>query len=233
MLIAIIAFGFVLFQTPVVAQKKPFWDVGDIAEGFASYDYRGSVSFLERKKVKTDSISWSMRIDEIFERGSIRAWNITGHPIDLAWYKPGMRPIPRTIVEVAGRTYYLCPASVFNRVKDMNDSLKGLVWESEIVLDLPLSKGRQFGEAQQLKRKDGLYVWRVTEVRDSVRILQQGLHDTLRVHTVVYRALNSVMTTEWVQGLGLIRFKYHHNGTPADCELVYSRHGASGSASSP
>jgi hypothetical protein len=184
------------------AQESPFWNLPVPAKGQAwCLQYTGSVSWYEDGETQKRAVTWQVLVLEGVRRGNIRAWRLLGHPVELAAYQSALKPGYHTIVEVDGRNYYHCPPERYARVLDLNDDLKEIAGESELVLECPLALGATFGE------------W------DSVVMPEGGDAEKARCYSVVYRALNSVITCEWQEGAGLIRYTYHHNGTPADCDV--------------
>lgn len=86
----------------------------------------------------------------------------------------------------------------------------GSGFESNILIDLPLTVGKKWGEPQQLARGDNAYVWRV-DAQEPVTTSLGVLSGCFRL---VYET-NPDTTTMWFcPGVGFARSEYEHHGSP-------------------
>jgi hypothetical protein len=103
--------------------------------------------------------------------------------------------------------------NAMKRVKDPSDSLDGLLRDEDWFLQLPLSKGEKFCEQEQMKRSDDWYCW----VTDAPRWLSlervRGIKPTKkRMFGVRYATFPDDMRFEFVPGVGITKYEYHHHG---------------------
>lgn len=159
-----------------------------------------------------------MEVHAFVQHDSVRAWLVTGFPFEFAWYRPGLPTARRTIMQCGRSRYYVCREAAFALLRD-SGRFDPRRHESELVLRLPLEPYGVFGARGMVKRNDGMYVWMATGIRDTVLADAEGHSALRRVYTLVFRALNSLQYCQWIQGEGLVRYTYHHNGSPADCDI--------------
>jgi hypothetical protein len=169
-------------------------------------------------------IQWKMEVVDTLERRSLTAYVLKGHPLDLAWYTEGKQRGDYVIVRIGGDKYYLVQeervAEVLRRVRDAQDELKDLVDNDDLFLDLPLEKGKAFGESDQLNCEDGMYCWRVGASREAdLRGIKGVTGQKAAVWELSYRTNPDVQIVDYAPKIGILRFQYHHNGTVSDCDV--------------
>jgi hypothetical protein len=109
--------------------------------------------------------------------------------------------------------------SVSKAFSDSGNVLAGLFCDSELFMPALSDTGQTFGEASQLTRDDGNYFWKVTEKHaydaSSIKVLKlSGPFDRF---TLAYKTLADEIIIDMVPGIGIVRYRYSHHGTP--CEL--------------
>lgn len=190
------------------------------------WTYAGTVKWTsaETQRVEEKSVEWKMEVEERLSRGHVHAAVLRGHPSDLAHYREGRAPGTYLVVRVGPGKYYLLRGrraqEALQRLRDPNDLLHNLVHEDEIFLDFPLTPGKVFGEAGQLTRQDGSYVWVVEEERGAMLEGVKGLRGGRRtVFRLLYRTLPDREDVEFVPEVGITRYRYVHHGTVAEADL--------------
>ncbi len=89
-----------------------------------------------------------------------------------------------------------------------------------LALMLPLAEGKKFCEAERMQRTDDHYCW-VTGPAHTVPLagvkgVQPGSYIA---HRVEYFTNPDDDEFDFVSGIGMMSYEYHHHGTTADTEL--------------
>jgi hypothetical protein len=195
------------------ADTTPF----PLVEG-ATWTYRGTVATSSGGSIRTRRVVQTMRIARVWSVGSLIAALVEGHPADLAWRDPGGPRRLRVVVRTPDLRWYerevdpmmaLPPDSIVLAVARDPDA-QFLQW--------PLAADTRFGAPESLARNDGFYAWRVSDVhRESSGRTRYQLELWTYPDTEI---------ADFVPGIGLTRFHYHHHGTPmaVDVRLVARGH---------
>src|SRR5262249_54356700 len=128
--------------------------------------YQGTVKGRETQmncgstKPVKQVLTWKMEGVETIDRGRIIAAVIEGHLYDLMnpkvikSKKVEMIRTDYLIIHVGEGKYYLMDGDemvvALKRLRDRTDSLDSLVKEDYLIFDLPLSRGKVFGDPQQM-----------------------------------------------------------------------------------
>ena len=191
-----------------------------VYEGPVSWGPDGSDSVTERV------MTWEMAVTETIERQHVFAAVIKGYPLDLAFYEEGeTQPGTYLIIRLGTDLYYLLVEErvpeTLNRLRDDDDILTDLVYDSECILDLPLESGKIFGETFQLARQDGMYFWNVTGEDAIVLKDIEGTVPESQVsqYGLAFLTLSDDLRVEFVPGLGFTRYVYNHHGSTAELDL--------------
>ena len=129
------------------------------------WNYEGNVVWTEpgTSAVQRRPITWRMEIVEVITRDWTTVAVLKGHPRDLVFFDPKREPRTSLLVSVNLQKYYLLEGDrvqpALNRLKDSKDLLMGLVRESELFLEAPVSLGKRFCDTEMLTRTDDLYCW--------------------------------------------------------------------------
>ncbi|MAT39230.1 MAG: hypothetical protein CL946_06470 [Ectothiorhodospiraceae bacterium] len=208
------------FQTLAQVAVAPEELAFPLIEG-STWIYNGTIKWNEGGDSHYEKeIEWTMRIDSVTTRQHVTAALLTGYPLDLAWWEPGRTPRTRTLICVNGKDFFLTDSTAYSRVRDNTESLIDLVKESELFLRLPLVKYRAFGETSQITRTDGMYVWWVEDHDTDAPWLLNGERRTFdALYTITMRTLPSYLSYQFVPGVGIVRFRYHHNGSVSDVDV--------------
>jgi hypothetical protein len=182
--------------------------------------YEGSYKQETEGGIEEKKISLRMEVLENISRGNIYASLIKGHPYDILNYDGSQIRGSYMILCISGK-YFLAPEerseAIYNRLKDSNDSLYNLLEGTELFLELPLEKGKVFGDADQISRLDGMYSWRV----DSVAAGQNAKNKS---YFLSYSSLPYAQRIEFASGTGIKNFRYKHNGFVFEVDLKLVEH---------
>ncbi len=191
--------------------------VWELATG-DTYVFRGPVVYPSGDSARMDTLVWTMRVESTAKQGDTVAWLVSGVPVQLANYMPGASIENMTIVRI-GAKYYLSGKETFERLIGNQSGETPLVDDSQCFLDFPLYGGKQIGEADMLARGDGMYVWLVESLPDAVTVPEGRDAERHAMHSVTYRALNSIIMLVYQEGFGIVRYYYHHNGSPGEFDM--------------
>lgn len=171
-------------------------------------------------------LTWSMEIADTIERQHVLAAVVKGHPLDLTFCEEGKtQPGDYLIVRVGEEQYYMLMEErvqdALKRLRDKDDVLTGLVQDTDLFLDLPLTPGKIFGEAFQVTRQDGMYYWTVTAAVPANLEGVKGIVPAadLTQYELYFNTLSGDQTITFVPGVGFTRYSYTHRGTPAAMDL--------------
>ena len=81
--------------------------------------------------------------------------------------------------------------------------------------------GQIFGETDQLTRDDGNYIWKVTGKRAFEPTSIKGLKilGPFDCYTLIYKTVADETIMDLVPGIGIVRYRYSHHGTPAELDM--------------
>lgn len=194
----------------------------------SSWSYQGDVSYTKTgaqpKLVSENNVVWKMSVREVCRRGQVLAARLSGCPADVNWQGSQAQPSDYLIIGVGGAKYFFktdAVAKAWARLKSPDDPLVDLVRADELTFDFPLADGQIIGEPGNITRQDQRYAW-VVEAQGPKRFADVKGVDPQAIYQVfwlTYRSLADSTTLEVAPGLGITRYIYHHNGTPADSDL--------------
>ena len=208
--------------------------------------YRGRVKGRETQldcdstRPVVQALTWKMEVVETINRGQIIAAVIKGYLVDLMdarGVKDGKIEMARTdylLIRVGEEKYYLLDgdmtAAALKRLRDRTDSLDGLVEEHCLEFDFPLSRGKVFGDPEQmsserqeiesgnLERVGWLYV---VEKERQIKLQDvRGIDpsETVTQYQLRYDTNSSRREMEFVPGIGITKFHFSYH--PAGCLIL-------------
>ena len=194
-----------------------------------SWTYRGIVRWSPSiDKVSETKVEWKTDILRIIRHGEYTGAVIRGFPGDLDWSDGHASATDSLLVRFGQGKFYLISkerfASSLQMLENPNESLQGLLSEGDIFLQLPLAKGNKYCDAENMTRSDGHYCWNV-ESSESIDLADlsggaiKGRGTRFRIR---YVTNPDDLTYEFVPGVGITLYEYHHHGTVADTELQLS-----------
>lgn len=189
--------------------------------------YRGLVrSQLEGSTVgKVTDVTWKMSVVRVVERDGIIAAIVSGFPGDLNWSEGHAEPQTSILIGTRDAKFYLKgefdTRSVLDQIDNPKYSLRDLIDADDLILQLPLSVGQRFGcDDDAAKRNDGMYCWVFgpphPAALEGVKGVAQGRHVAYKIR---YSTNPDDTEIEFVPGVGITSYEYHHHGTIADTEL--------------
>lgn len=194
-----------------------------------SWAYRGIVRWsLSTGKVSETKVEWKTDILRIIRHGEYTGAVIRGFPGDLDWSDGRPNPTDSLLVRFGQEKFYLISEERFGSSLQMLEnpieSLEGLLNDGDIFLQLPLAQGKKYCNAENMARSDGRYCW-IVESSKSIDLAEltrgtlKGRGTSFRIR---YVTNPDDLTYEFVPGVGITRYEYHHHGTVADTELQLS-----------
>ena len=189
--------------------------------------YHGLVrSWAEGSSVgKVTDVTWKTSVVRAVERDGISAVVVRGFPADLDWSDGHVTPELSILVETQDGKFYLKgefdARSVLDQIDNPKYPLKELIDAGDSILQLPLSAGQKFGcDDDAVARKDGMYCWVVGSPHAAALGGVKGVTSTQRpAYEIDYATLPDDTEIEFVPGVGITSYQYHHHGTTADTEL--------------
>jgi hypothetical protein len=240
--ISVLLAGLVLLGGGLVASARVD---GDLRRGFplipgTKWIYRGFVRSHDHDSSagKVTPITWTMAVVHEFERGGVSAAVVKGFPADLDWSDGHTEPQLSILIGTQDARFYVNTLSAagvtMDQIEDEKFSLRDLVKSDDGFLQLPLVEGKRFFCDQGAEnRQDSEYCW-VTGPPHAVELNHvTGVAPGARTAYEVEFATNPDDTEfEFVDGVGITSYQYHHHGTIAETELrLIEFHPASESAS--
>jgi hypothetical protein len=215
-LVALLLFGALI---PMAYAATPAPAAFPLTKG-AYWVYEGPVTWTPdgADKALEKTLTWKMEITDVIQREAIQAAVVKGHPMDLAFYEEGRQPGDYLLVSVRGQQYYLVTgdavADALKKLKDAEDPLTDLVKDTDLILDLPLTPGKAFGETAQITRPDNMYVWVVgSETKAQLAKVKGAPTTALTESELKFTTVSDNATVKFVPGVGISAYEFNHNGT--------------------
>jgi hypothetical protein len=189
--------------------------------------YRGTVGYFDARTQKSVDmpVEWKTQVTTSIRRGNLRAMAVNGFPADLDWSDGRPERKDSLIVQEDEHKFYLInfdnAQNAMKKVQDPSKSLGDIVTEDDLILELPLSKGKKFGcDAATMQREDSEYCWMVDSVRETSLNSVKGItHEPRTAYTIRYATNPDDTQIDFVPGVGITAYEYHHHGTEADTEI--------------
>jgi hypothetical protein len=190
--------------------------------------YRGLVrSWVEGSSIgKVSDVTWKMSVTRVVARDGLIAAVVRGFPSDLDWSDGHADALLSILLETPDGKFYLVSTvddpSILEQIDNANYPLRELVQQADdLLLELPLSAGERFGcDEGAAKRADGEYCWVVGTPHPTVLAGVKGIAAGNRISYQLDFVTNPDDTEiEFVPGVGIISYSYHHHGTIAETEL--------------
>jgi hypothetical protein len=188
--------------------------------------YRGIVRSWAKGSAtgKTTQITWRTTVTRAVRRDGFTVAVVKGLPGDLDWSEGNAEPKLSILIRTRDARFYLLEGdeakSVLREFDNPHYSWQQLPIDDDWFLQLPLAEGKKFCDAQGMKREDGEYCWVTGPAHDAhlagVKGIQPGRHVGYRVE---YLTNPDDMEFDFVAGIGMVSYEYHHHGTTADTEL--------------
>jgi hypothetical protein len=190
--------------------------------------YRGVVRWTHENSDETSEtkVAWKTEIRRLVRHGEYSAAVVRGFPSDLNWSNGKPQPADSLLIRFRGDKFYLVSServeADLKRLQNSQDSLDGILDEDDLFLQLPLAKGKKFCDPENMAREDGGYCWTV-ESAAAVPLNLKGVPSGSRTsYTLRYATNPDDIEFDFVPGVGIVSYSYHHHGTVADTELELS-----------
>lgn len=188
--------------------------------------YRGTVR-SEAKNLpngRERQVNWKMSVIRAVSRGGLLVVLVDGFPSDLDWSEGDAQPKRSILIRTSDRKFYLKgPPDLDVLSRKMDDphfAIEPFLTDDDWFLQLPLVRGRKFCDEDTRKRDDGMYCWVVGNRHPASLEDVKGAPAGKRVaYDISYRTNPDDTEIEFIEGVGIARYSYHHHGTIADTEL--------------
>lgn len=180
--------------------------------------YRGEVTWQDNNETKSAKVEWKMEVVECISRKDGGAAVLKGHPEDLRGYSPGRERLDHLLVRIGKTKWYLVDgpdfASAMRSFQNPEQLLSELVDESQLILQSPLKTDMVFGEPDQLKREDRMYIW---HIENESRVRLAGVAGAPRgkqtEYSIAFLTNPEHTYISFVPGIGVTKYIYGHHGT--------------------
>jgi hypothetical protein len=222
-----------LFPLLVTAQGKPAPQFPLAPGTFWTYEGIVRWTIVGTNRVSERIVRLKMRVIKLIERDGMQIARVSDFPADLDWTDGTAPEVESLVVQTKeGHLYRLDPASTevsLQRFQDPNDKLVNLLQVDDLFLEPPLHVGKKFCDPEGMAREDTHYCWLVESIVakqfPGIKGVSPGRH---KAYDLIFRTNPDHISFQFVPGVGLTRYSYHHHGTVADTELrLVEFHGVS------
>jgi len=220
--------AFVLLSSGLFASARVDEDVRQffpLSPG-TSWVYRGFVRSWEEGSTvgKVTAVTWTMSVVRLVERDGVSAAVVKGFPGDLDWSDGHAEPQLSILVETRDAKFYLKSEwdtqSVLDQIDNPKYPLQDLARVDDWFMQLPLATGKRFCDDTGMQRPDGRYCWLTGAPHPAELNHVKGLTSEVRTaYEIEYDTNPDDMEFEFVDGIGITKYGYHHHGMTADTEL--------------
>lgn len=172
-------------------------------------------------KIREQPVSWKMEVTEVIGRDFITAAVIKGHPQDAATSEDTRGDY--LILAIGEDRYYFLQgirvAEVASRLRNKKDLLVNLVYDDELFLKAPQINNPE--EVFQTQDPEQTNSWIVAEENDvSPEDVTGGSDPKFRKKfRLVFKAIPNHTSIDFVPGIGITHYRYHHDGLVAEADL--------------
>lgn len=188
--------------------------------------YRGLVRSSEEGSTvgKVTGVTWKMSVVRTVEREGVLAAIVSGFPGDLDWSDGHAEAQLSLVLRTEDAKFYLKSEWITQSALDQLDNpkypLRELIDPDDWIFQLPLAAGKRFCDEPAMKREDGEYCW-VTGSPHPVdlRAVKGLAPGTRTAYEMAYATNPDDEEFEFVDGVGITSYQYHHHGTIAETEV--------------
>jgi len=187
--------------------------------------YEGTVRWydFEKEQPATERVSWRMSVDKVLRKDGVVAAVVTGFPADLDWSGGAAQPKQWLFLEDAKhRMHYvdLGPSFDLSGYEKGDQKFDKFLVDDTWLLEWPMKTGAKFCDTENRKREDSMYCWFVAgQEKRKLDTVKGAPVEEQDVYQLRYMTNPDDTSMEWVAGVGLVRYQYHHHGSVADTEL--------------
>jgi len=188
--------------------------------------YQGTVRYwvkgLENGKIA--HVTWKTSITRAVDRDGLRIAVVKGMPGDLDWSEGDTTPSLSIVIRTQNGKFYLIEddeaKSLLSQLDNPRYSWQQVPIDDDWFLQLPLAKGKKFCGAEGMQRTDDHYCWVAGPPRAALLADVKGVSPGKRIaYRVEYFTNPDDDEFDFVPGIGMVSYEYHHHGTTADTEL--------------
>jgi len=189
-----------------------------VYEGFVRSWVKGS------ETGKTTPVTWKTSVTRVVQRDGLTIAVVKGMPGDLDWSDGNATPSLSIVIRTQDAKFYLIEGneakSLLSQLDNPHYSWRQVPIDDDWFLQLPLAEGKKFCDANGMKRGDGKYCWVTGPAHATPLAGVKGIQPGKRVaYRVEYLTNPDDMEFDFVPGIGMVAYEYHHHGTTADTEL--------------
>jgi hypothetical protein len=203
---------------------EPFFPVAEgttwVYQGVIRWGRYGSDDTKEREVI------WKMETEQVIRHGGLVAAVLKGFPADLNWTTGNPDPRDTLLVVNGGNRYYFVSPlhfrSAWIRLQAELEPLKGLMTETDLLFQLPLTQGAKFCGADVIDRTEtsSMFCWHVGPELPAdlkgIKGVPAGKRSSYDIH---YLTITDETEIQIVPGIGITRYEYHRHTSPADTIL--------------
>lgn len=189
--------------------------------------YQGLVRWQEEGSTvgEVRDVTWKMSVVRTLHRNGLLVAVISGFPSDLDWSVGKAKPTPSILVETQDADVYRISSadvpSIVDQIDNPQYGWRDLLRKDERFLQFPLKVAARFGcdEGAEI-REDGKYCWVVGPPHQASLQNVKGVVSKQGIaYQLEYDTNPDDEEFEFVPGVGITSYGYHHHGTIADTEL--------------
>jgi len=182
--------------------------------------YEGVHKFTGDKGVQSRTVKFSMKVKEVVKKGAYKLALVENFPSALCWNDELSGNRNSLLVVKNNKQVYLIfdSAAVANYPKT---PVKKLVENGELILDFPLTEGKQFGFMENVKRIDKFFCWVVDSVKRENPADIQGIEKDRQYlkAALSYNTAPDTRLCSFIEGIGICSYEYVHHGTIEELRL--------------
>jgi hypothetical protein len=188
--------------------------------------YRGTVTWSD-PQTETEAqsdVTLKMSVQKVIRKPDFTIAILSGFPRDLDWATGEVGAMPWLLIETKRHEVFLDslpPDFDYARLEKDGATLDKFLSEDNLLFRWPLKKGMKFGDAESVRRDDGLYCWVVASQETRKLADIKGLpSQAAEVSLLRYTTNPDDAEMEISPGIGILSYRYHHHGTVADTSLT-------------
>lgn len=191
--------------------------------GVGSYwIYKGLVR-QQGFKIEEEKIRWRMTIERVLHRDGATAVVVKRFPDDADWSSNPPAKESMFVLTDDGGLYriYSEQGTPDQKFTDTRIATQEFLKDADLLFQWPPTVGAQPGGGTCPDRTDDMYCWVLEEPvqKVSVRGIKGVPSGSRTSYSLMYRTLPDHTEIDFISGIGVTGYEYHHHGTVADVEL--------------
>jgi len=188
--------------------------------------YRGTVQWTDPQteaEAQAD-VTLKMTVQRVIQKPDFTIAILSGFPRDLDLATGEVGEMPWLLIETKCCELFLDslpPDFDYAKLDKDGTTLGKFLSEDNLLFRWPLKKGMKFGDAESVRRDDGLYCWVVASQETRKLADIKGLpSQAAEVFLLRYTTNPDDTEMEISPGTGILSYQYHHHGTVANTSLA-------------